>query len=101
MNTGSLQLVRTTEDSLQWGLDLPAVLKEPRYMSEPKIKVVGRRKAYSGGLEGLQGFQELCNRLRGDRPFVPRGHAYKFKTHEEADEWLLKMMTRSKAALPR
>jgi hypothetical protein len=28
-----------------------------------------------------------------DRPFVPRG-VYRFQTHEEADEWMWKMITR-------
>jgi hypothetical protein len=62
-----------------------------------KSKTVGRRKPYSGGLAGLQGFLEMCNRLRGDRPFLPRG-VFRFKSHEEADEWTLKMLTRPKAA---
>jgi hypothetical protein len=62
-------------------------------MPEQRTKIVGRRKPYSGGLAGLQGFLELCARLRGDRPFLPRG-VYRFKTYEEADEWTLKMLTR-------
>ena len=60
------------------------------------MKTVGRRRPYSGGLAGLQGFFEMCIRLRGDRPLFPRG-VYRFKTHEEADEWTLKMLTRAKA----
>jgi len=59
-------------------------------------KQVGRRRAYSGGLAGLQGFFELCARLRGNRPFYPRG-IYRFRTHEELDQWSLKMLTRVKA----
>jgi hypothetical protein len=61
------------------------------------MKQVGRRKPYSGGLAGLQRFFELCLRLRGDRPFLPRG-VYRFKSHEEADAWTMKMLTRAKAA---
>jgi hypothetical protein len=66
-------------------------------MPARQMKVVGRRKPYSGGLAGLQGFLELGNRLRGDRPFLPRG-VFKFKTYEEADEWTLRMLTRPNPA---
>lgn len=64
--------------------------------AKPYMKVLGKRKPYSGGLEGLQGFFELCIRLRGDNPFLPRG-VYRFKTHEELDQWTIKMLTRPKA----
>jgi len=60
------------------------------------MKTVGQRRPYSGGLAGLQGFLELCIRLRGDRPLFPRG-VYRFKSHQEAKEWALKMPTRAKA----
>ena len=74
-------------------------MRDPAYMPEQRMKIVGRRKPYSRGLAGLQGFFELCARLRGDRPFLPRG-VYRFKTHEEADEWTLRMLTRPKADHP-
>jgi hypothetical protein len=63
------------------------------------MKVLGKRKPYSGGLEGMQSFFELCIRLRGDQPFIPRG-VYRFKSYEDADQWTLKMLTRPKAARP-
>ncbi len=69
-------------------------------MTDQRMKTVGWRKPYSGGLAGLQGFFELCNRVRSDRPFLPKG-VFRFKTHEEADEWTLKMLTRAKVAPPR
>ena len=81
-------------------LDQPVSMRDAARMSEQRMKIVGRRQPYSGGLAGLQGFLELCARLRGDRPFLPRG-VYRFKTHEEADEWTLRMLTRPKAAPPR
>jgi hypothetical protein len=65
-----------------------------------EMKVLGRRKPYSGGLEGLQGFFEMAIKVRGDQPFIPRG-VYRFKSHEELDEWTLRMLTRPKAARPR
>jgi len=37
-------------------------------------------------------FQTLL-KLRGTQRFVPRG-VYRFKTHEEANQWLMKMLTR-------
>ena len=64
-----------------------------------EMKVLGRRKPYSRGLEGLQGFFEMAIKVRGDQPFIPRG-VYRFKSHEELDEWTLKMLTRPKAARP-
>jgi hypothetical protein len=64
------------------------------------MKVLGRRRPFSGGLEGLQGFFEMCIRLRGDKPFVPRG-VFRFRTHEESQAWTLEMLTRPKAAHPR
>jgi hypothetical protein len=71
-------------------------LNDPKPVAKYGVKVVGRRKPYSGGLAGMQGFLEMCARLRGDRPFMPRG-VFRFKTHAEADEWTLKMLTRPKA----
>jgi len=64
-----------------------------------EMKVVGSRKPYSGGLEGLQGFFEMVIKVRGDQPFIPRG-VYRFKSHEQLDEWTLRMLTRPRAARP-
>jgi len=69
-------------------------------MVQQRMKVVGRRRPYSGGVAGLQGFMEMCSRLRGERPFFPRG-VYRFRTYEEADEWTLRMLTRPKVVHPR
>lgn len=63
------------------------------------MRVVGRRKPYSGGLEGTQGFFEMVIKLRGNQPFLPKG-IYRFKTYDEEHEWTLKMLTRPRAALP-
>jgi hypothetical protein len=52
------------------------------------MKVLGKRKPYSGGLEGMQSFFELCIRLRRDQPFIPRG-VYRFKSHEDAEDRLV------------
>jgi hypothetical protein len=67
--------------------------------SGQSMKIIGKRKPYSGGLEGAQGFLEMMVRLRGDQPFIPRG-VYRFKTYAELDAWTLKMLTRPKADHP-
>ena len=36
---------------------------------------------------------KLVIALRGNKPYMPRG-VYRFHTHEEADAWTLKMLTR-------
>ena len=64
------------------------------------MKVVGKRKPYSGGLEGAQGFFELMIKLRGNQPFLPKG-VYRFKSYDEEHEWTLKMLTRPRAGRPR
>jgi hypothetical protein len=67
--------------------------------TKPDMKILGKRKPFSGGLEGMQGFFEMMIRLRGNQPFMPRG-VYRFKTHEEADEWTRKMLSRPRAVRP-
>jgi hypothetical protein len=65
-----------------------------------EVKVLGWRKPYSGGLEGMHGFFQMLLKARGSQPFIPRG-VYRFRSHEELDEWTLKMLTRPKAGRPR
>ena len=64
-----------------------------------EMRIVGRRRAYSGGLQGAQGLFEMVIRLRGNQPFLPKG-VYRFKTYDEEREWTLKMLTRPRAAHP-
>ena len=57
-------------------------------------KVVGKRRFGCGSsLEASDGFFRLVSSLRGNKPFVPRG-VYRFKTFEESDAWLIRMMAR-------
>lgn len=56
------------------------------------MKVVGRR-AWRGGLAAAADLLELALRLRGDKPFIPRG-VHRFATFEESDAWSLTMLTR-------
>lgn len=62
---------------------------------EPKnyMKILGRRQPPTGGISAARNLQRTLRDLHADRPFVPRG-VYRFKTHEESQEWLMKMLTR-------
>ena len=60
---------------------------------KPKMKVVGRRKPSSGGLEAANNLFKLVIELRGDKPFFPKG-VYKFRSFEEKEAWEWKMRTR-------
>ncbi|OFZ79777.1 MAG: hypothetical protein A2583_08830 [Bdellovibrionales bacterium RIFOXYD1_FULL_53_11] len=64
-------------------------------MSAAKTKQVGTRKK-STDFETNARFLETVVSIRADRPFIPRG-VYRFKTHKEAQDWSIKMMTRRKA----
>lgn len=59
-------------------------------------KTVGTRSVGSG-LDPVANSRERAKRWSEamKTPFVPRG-VYRFKTHEEADEWMWKMITRKK-----
>ena len=61
---------------------------------KPKLpmRVVGRRKP-GKGLEHADALLKLVIALRGNKPFIPRG-IYRFHSHEEKDEWTMKMLTR-------
>ncbi len=58
------------------------------------MKVVGRRR-WARGLAAAGGLLDLALRLRGDKPFVPKG-VHRFTSFEESDAWSLKMLTRSR-----
>jgi hypothetical protein len=59
---------------------------------ELPMKVVGRRR-WRAGLAATAPLLRLSLRLRGDRPFVPKG-VHRFRSFEEGEEWLLRMLTR-------
>jgi hypothetical protein len=56
------------------------------------MRVVGRR-TWRGGLAASASLLELALKLRGDKPFVPKG-VHRFATFEESDAWSLTMLTR-------
>ena len=58
-----------------------------------RIKIIGNRQT-TGGFEKAATFLDTVIVLRGDRPFIPKGY-YRFKTFEEAQDWSIRMMSRS------
>lgn len=66
-------------------------------IQEPVGKVVGRRVARKDTLALVPGEIEDVKAWRAafPTPFVPRG-VYRFRSHEEADQWLWKMLTRKR-----
>ena len=73
------------------------IVKQPIInVEEPIERVVGRRIQATNGLSTITSnksqstaWQKALGGLR-----IPRG-VYRFKTHEEADQWMIKMLARS------
>jgi len=65
---------------------------------ELPMKVVGRRRPPANGLD-LRTSNTIEDAREWKRAFnsmpIPKG-VYRFRTHEEADEWLWKMLTRKR-----
>ena len=59
--------------------------------TRPTMRIVGRRKEPSGGLAAADNLLKTLRDLRGNRPSLPRG-VYRFKIHEEADAWQMRML---------
>jgi hypothetical protein len=63
----------------------------PVNLEDPVRKIVGRRTGPVNPLRYASGLQRTMHRLAPLR--VPRG-VYRFKSHEEADEWMMNHLTR-------
>ena len=63
-------------------------------MAEPQVKIVGRREI--GTLPPAEADRLLRTAwaLRGTDALVPKG-VYRFRSFEEADEWMRRMMART------
>jgi len=71
-------------------------METPINLEDPPGKTVGRRKAPLDPLTSSKATaQQWQDALKTGG--IPKG-VYRFKTHEEADEWLWKMLTRPKKA---
>ena len=57
------------------------------------MKILGHRRLSTGGLASAAAFLDLVLRLRGGKPFIPKG-LHRFKTFEESEEWSMTMMAR-------
>lgn len=62
------------------------------------MRVVGRRR-WGTGLVAAAPLLLLNLRLRGDKPFLPKG-VHRFRSFEESDEWVLTMLTRPRRPGP-
>jgi len=62
-----------------------------------KIKVVTKRKQIESPLEDIKRLQRTINRLRG-YALIPVG-VYRFKTFQEADQWMIKTIASTHASL--
>ena len=67
-------------------------------LDDPIGKVVGRRRGPANALDTKYSSKQQARAWRRafPTPFVPKG-VYRFRSHEEADEWLMKMITRKPA----
>ncbi|MDZ7362081.1 MAG: hypothetical protein ONB46_15350 [candidate division KSB1 bacterium] len=71
------------------------IQEEKRTMA---MKVVGTRAGTTAAtLENANTLLKTMQRLRGSKGICPRG-VYRFKTFEEADEWMMKMLAQSTRA---
>ncbi len=72
-------------------------MQEPFINAEEKIdKIVGRRTKTPDAFESAMKLQALAVQLHVSlkHRWAPKG-VYRFKTHEEADEWMNRMLARS------
>lgn len=60
---------------------------------ESQMKVIGRKGKAKVDVTTIDSLQQMANELRKGRPFMPKG-LWRFRSHEEADSWKLKMLTR-------
>ena len=74
--------------------ELQAKMKPVVNVEEKIGKTVGRRQPPNPfSLHGETKADMRAWRRAFPTPFVPKG-VYRFRSHEEADEWMLKMITR-------
>ena len=63
-------------------------------MDEKIGKVVGRTPPATGAFARAMRLQQNINRLQSHLEGICPTGVFRFETHEEADEWLLKWMSR-------
>jgi len=61
--------------------------------NESSIKIVGKRvNKLTVDWEQVNGFLKLVVELNQKNKFIPKG-VYRFKSHQENDEWIMKVLT--------
>jgi hypothetical protein len=76
-------------------------MKFPIDMEQRMGKPVGRRAELSDPFACAMGLQRTASKLRRltvGRGLCPKG-VFKFKTHEEADAWMMKMLVQQATAV--
>ncbi len=63
--------------------------------ADENIKVIGRKDRKIKGIETADGFLRMITRLRGNKPYIPKG-VYKFTSFKESNLWSMKMMARQR-----
>lgn len=65
---------------------------------KPEMKIVGKRSGqFAPSPENANALQNTMRQLRGGKGLCPRG-VYRFKSFEEAHEWMIKMIAQSSRA---
>lgn len=64
-------------------------------MSSIRVKRVAGRREQENVLRDIDILQDTMNQLRGCG-LIPRG-VYRFRTHEEADEWMMRQIAANHA----
>ena len=64
-------------------------------IEETPDKIVGKRRVITDAFKAGMALQEMANTLRKSfgHALMPKG-VFRFHTHEEADEWMMKMLVR-------
>ena len=57
------------------------------------MKVLGHRRSPRSGIVAAAPFLDLVIRLRGRKPFIPKG-VHRFRSFEESEAWSIRMMAR-------
>ncbi len=74
----------------------PPTVNELIESGDPRAKVVGKRRPPAAGSEALKAAAQLnllASQLR-NRPFQVKRGVYRFKSHEEADAWMMNLYLR-------
>jgi hypothetical protein len=74
---------------------VPPPFKDRAEQAEAGILRVSRRLAGQDVIRDISILQRTVNRLRG-AGLVPRG-VYRFRSHEEAEEWMMRLMASTHA----